>query len=273
MKLRSHLWADLTRSEIAAARDAGALVVIPIGATEQHADHLPVGTDSLTAGRLSLLAAQAAMTPVLVAPTIAVAFSPHHASWPGTLTLSLATLGAVIGDITASIERVGFKRQLLVNGHGGNRAPLSSICLELVAGGREVGFVDYFGPPAAEINAIMTGGRGGVTHAAEAETSLVMALEQDDQDKLAFYRNRVQGLEASAALAQRMGKAPNPVTKAGGWWANLYLDDGPGYNGDPAQGSVEKGERMIAAITAGLADFYAVYSAADLRTGPSTPSL
>ena len=273
MTLRSHLWADLTRSEIAAARDAGALVVIPIGATEQHAEHLPVGTDSLTSGRLSLMAAEACDILVLVAPTISVAFSPHHASWPGTLTLSLPTLRALIGDITASIERVGFKRQLLVNGHGGNRAPLSSICLELVAAGRAVGFVDYFAPPAAELNAIMSGGKGGVTHAAEAETSLVMALEKHDADKLAFYRRQAQGLEASAARAQRLGKAPNPVTRAGGWWANLYLDDGPGYNGDPAQGSVEKGDRMIAAITEKLADFFAIYAAAELKTGPSTPSL
>lgn len=265
MTLRSHLWADLTRSEIAAARDAGALVVIPIGATEQHAEHLPVGTDSLTAGRMSMLAAQVCEHPVLIAPTIPVAFSPHHATWPGTLSLNLATLAAVIGDITASVERAGFKRQLLVNGHGGNRAPLTSICLELVAAGRQVGFVDYFGPPRAELNAIMTGSKGGVTHAGEAETSLVMALEKDDAQKLAFYREQAGGLAPTGSA--------NPISAAGGWWANLYLDDGPGYNGDPAQGSVEKGERMIAAITAKLAEYFALYAKADLRTGARPPSI
>lgn len=268
MKLRSHLWADLTRSEIATARDAGALVVVPVGATEQHADHLPVGTDSLTAARLSLAAAEACAYPVLVAPAVPVGFSPHHASWPGTLTLSLATLGAYLDDVTASIARAGFTRQLLVNGHGGNRAPLMSIVSELVTSGREVGCVDYFAPAAAEINALLKGGSRGVTHAAEAETSLVMALEKDVAGRMAFYRERAGGLPPRP----KTDGDRSAIAAAGAWWPSLFLGDDVGYNGDPAAGSLETGERLIAVIVEKLAAFYAVFATADLDSGIRPPA-
>jgi creatinine amidohydrolase len=267
LTLRSHLWAELTRSEIAAARDAGALVVIPVGATEQHAEHLPVGTDCLTAGRLSLLAAEACGHPVLVAPTVAVAFSPHHAAWPGTLTLSLSTLSAVIGDLTASIARTGFRRQLLVNGHGGNRGPLMAISTELITAGREVGYLDYFAPPATEIASILTGRKGGVTHAGEAETALVMALEKDDAEKLAFYRRKAAGLAPRLEATYWRSEGPNAIAAARAWWPPIYSGDRIGYNGDPGSASVETGERLIAAITARLSTFFADFAAADLRSG------
>src|SRR5882672_9314457 len=54
---RTHEWGTLTRAEIGAARDAGALPVLTVGAVEQHADHLPVDTDSLSAYQIALRAA------------------------------------------------------------------------------------------------------------------------------------------------------------------------------------------------------------------------
>jgi len=271
MSLRSHLWSELTRSEIAAARDAGALVVIPVGATEQHAEHLPVGTDSLTAGRLSLLAAQACSHPVLVAPTLSVAFSPHHASWPGTLTLRLATLSAVLDDVTASVARAGFKRQLLVNGHGGNRGPLTAISTEFITAGREVGYLDYWSPAKGDIAELLTGSKGGVTHSGEAETALVMALEQHDPQKLAFYRDQAAGLQPRAQATYWRSPGPNAIAAAGAWWPPIYHGDDVGYNGDPGAARVETGDRLVAAITGRLAAFFAAFATADLRSGVVPP--
>ena len=274
MQLRSHLWADLTRDEVAAARDAGALVVIPIGATEQHAGHLPTGTDSLATGRISLMAAQECPHPVLVTPTVWAAFSPHHASWPGTLTLRLATLQALLEDITASIARAGFGRQLLVNAHGGNRGPLTAITTELITGGREVGYVDYFAPAMAEVNAMLAGQGRGVTHAGEVETSLVLALERGDPDRLAFLQARAAGLPARSKATHRAsgGGAANPISAAGAWWPPVYPGDDVGYNGDPGSGSVETGERIIAAIVPRLAAFFSDFAAAELRSGNMKPA-
>jgi creatinine amidohydrolase len=268
---RSNLWTDLTRSEIAAARDAGALVVIPIGSTEQHANHLPVGTDSLAATEMSLLAAGAASHPVLVAPTVTVAFSPHHASFPGTITLKLATLSALLEDITASIERAGFKRQLMVNGHGGNRGPLIAISTELITAGREVGYVDYWSPPAADIASILTGERRVVGHACEMETAMVMAMEKHRPERVAFYQQQVENLEPRRESPYWRSSAPNPILEAAAWWPPIYLGDDPGYQGDPRRGSVETGERLIAAITDRLGTFFTRFATADLKSGVVPP--
>lgn len=267
MQLRSHLWADLTRSEIAAARDAGALVVIPVGATEQHAEHLPVGTDTVTSGRLSLMAAEACSVPVLVTPTVFAAFSPHHAAWPGTLTLKLATLSALLEDITASIARAGFRRQLLVNGHGGNRGPLTAISTELVTAGREVGYVDYFAPPRAQVDGILTGGRGGVTHSGEAETALMMSLHQSEPGRAEFYRRRAQDLAPRNKATYWLSDEPNAVAQAGAWWPPIYSAGDIGYNGDPGAATLETGDQLVAAIVEKLAAFFAVFVTAKLRSG------
>ncbi|HQZ12316.1 MAG TPA: creatininase family protein [Devosia sp.] len=267
MQLRSHLWADLTRSEIAEARHAGALVVIPVGATEQHSEHLPVGTDSFTSGAFSLMAAEACDYPVLVTPTVFAAFSPHHASWPGTLTLKLATISALLEDITASIERAGFKRQLMVNGHGGNRGPLTAISTELITAGREVGYVDYFAPPRAEFDTILKGSRGGVTHSGEAETALMMSLHQSIPGRADLYREKAQDRAPRNKATYWLSDAPNAITQAGAWWPPIYAAGDVGYNGDPAAATLETGNQLSAAIVEKLAAFFAAFAAADLRSG------
>src|SRR5687768_13338140 len=96
---RSYIWSELTRGELAAKRDAGALVIVPTGSTEQHADHLPVKTDSFLASAVSELAAQRmTAAEVVVAPVIATGFSPHHQSFAGTISLRLETFLAILAD-------------------------------------------------------------------------------------------------------------------------------------------------------------------------------
>jgi creatinine amidohydrolase len=208
---------------------------------------------------------------VLVVPTISAAFSPHHASWPGTLTLRLATLAALIEDITASIARAGFRRQLLVNGHGGNRGPLIAISTELITAGREVGYLDYWSPAKAEIDAILTGGKRGVTHSAEAETALVMALDGADPERLAFYRARAAGLRPRSGATYWRSPGPNAISAAGAWWPPIYLCDDIGYNGDPAAATPETGARLVETISGRLAGFFAAFATADLVSGFTDP--
>ena len=138
---RTHDWGALTRAEIASAsaRDAGALAVLTVGSCEQHADHLPVDTDTLSAYRVAMLAAERCQHPhVLVLPPPSFGFSPHHRAWPGTISLSLATFTAIVTDVAESLHRTGFDRLLIVNGHGGNVGPLTSACTELVSRGLRV---------------------------------------------------------------------------------------------------------------------------------------
>lgn len=271
MFLRSALWSDLTRDEIAEARDMGALVVVPTGAVEQHGSHLPVGTDMVAVGHLALAAARRAGVPVLVLPTVQVTFSPHHRSWPGTLSLRLETFNAVIADVTASVAHAGFKRQLIINGHGGNRGPLIALTTELITSGREVGYADYWGLAHAAIAGLLQGERKMVGHACEMETALMLTLTAGDAAAQAFITEKAAGLPPLLASPATRGDAGS-IGRGEAWWPPIFGADHAGYEGDPAVATAETGAALVEAITLRLADFYAEFVALDLRSGsqPST---
>src|SRR5262245_2396115 len=112
--------ADLNWMQVAslARRDDRAL--LPIGSTEQHA-YLSLATDSTLAERVALDAARPLGLPVF--PVLAYGLTPYFMSYPGTVTLSDETFTRVVGEILDGIAASGFRRILIVNGHGGN-APL-----------------------------------------------------------------------------------------------------------------------------------------------------
>jgi len=94
-------------------------VVLPIGSTEQHG-YLSLETDNILAERVSAEAAEP--LGVLVLPALAYGLTPSFAAYPGSPTLRLETFVAVLRDLLDSLRGQGFKRFLLVNGHGGNIA-------------------------------------------------------------------------------------------------------------------------------------------------------
>ena len=115
-------------------------------------------------------------TPVVVAPTVWCGLADHHVAFGGTFTITLATYHALLRDLCRSILGAGFRRVVLVNGHGGNIVGLAAISAELT---RELSApmatTTYFMEASEEI-ATFLDDQDGVMHACEAETSMMRTV-------------------------------------------------------------------------------------------------
>lgn len=119
------LLSDLTTAETNAIAADIELVLVPVGAHEQHGPALPVSTDTLTAQILCSLTGALLRPRVAVAPAIPWGVSWHHLGMAGTISLREETLIALVMDIVGSLAGHGFERVVLVNTHGGNNAALA----------------------------------------------------------------------------------------------------------------------------------------------------
>lgn len=117
--------ANLTSPQTGEVWSTCDMVLVPIGAHEQHGPALPVSTDALTAQVMCSLVATLLAGKVAVAPTIPWGVSWHHEGRPGTISLRDDTLVNLVIDICRAVSREGAKRIVLVNTHGGNTAALT----------------------------------------------------------------------------------------------------------------------------------------------------
>ncbi|WP_299738813.1 creatininase family protein [uncultured Roseobacter sp.] len=124
MKVAEMNWRDV---EAAAARDLRC--ILPIGSTEQHAQ-LSVCVDMILAEKVAADAAEPLGIPVF--PVMPFGLAPYFTAYPGTISLRVETLLAVMRDVVASVRRSGFRQVLIVNGHGGNN-PVGALAQELMA--------------------------------------------------------------------------------------------------------------------------------------------
>ena len=118
-KIKNYL-PHMSWPEVQDLRTRTDMVIIPIAALEQHALHLPIGTDYLNGLERAKLVAQ--QTDVLVAPILLPGNSPYHMEFAGTITLSSQTIQQVYFEAAQSLIQHGFTRFLLLNAHGGNQA-------------------------------------------------------------------------------------------------------------------------------------------------------
>lgn len=166
------LWAEMRRGEIEQAGERGCVALVPVGSIEQHGAHLPVDTDISNAFEVSQAVARK-LNHVIVAPPVWWGFSPEWMSFGGTISLRSDTFLHLLGDICDSIARHGFRRIVIVNGHGSN-TPLLSVVVNdfILRNGFPIISVTYWEFAAQEVAKIRRSRLGGMGHAGELETSL-----------------------------------------------------------------------------------------------------
>lgn len=178
-------WSDLRSPEFK-GKLKDFVVLVPLGATEQHGDHLPVKTDAALAEELSNRIDKTCNDFILTLPPLWVGASHHHLDFPGTVSLRVSTYAAVLHDITESLLRQGFRKIVFLNCHGGNVPPINYFMSELQEKGGESDFwvtavtywtMDMHG--AAKPCGMKT---ERLTHACEYETSMILAIDPEHVD-------------------------------------------------------------------------------------------
>ena len=180
-KGRSRSLARLTWPEIDGMNRGNAVLIIPVGATEQHGHHLPVETDSRIVYEIVKRSVDALPEDVcaLYTPAVWFGYSEHHRGFPGLMSVKGDTLKRLVVDLCGRAYQEGFRKILLVNGHGGNVIFLSAACRELYDDlGIKVGLITYWDMIRDEISAHRESPLGGINHACELETSLMLYLDE-----------------------------------------------------------------------------------------------
>jgi creatinine amidohydrolase len=229
---------DLSGPEIGERITDTSIIVLPIGAIEQHGPHLPLAVDHVIAheAAAALVAEHGDAHDLWLLPTLSVSKSNEHAWSPGTLWLSATTMLAVIDDIARSIAATAARRLVFLNGHGGNSSLLNVACREVrLHHGLKTFLVHPFVPadqggesPEAEL--------GMGIHGGHQETSVFMHL-RPELVHLEKARRAVPGALAENRHVKFGGLA------SFGWLSNDFFPEG--HIGDPTTANAVEGKVLF----------------------------
>ena len=235
--------ASRSTRQLADALTDDSLLLLPVGAIEQHGDHLPVDTDTRLVTHLVRRVVEEAgdELDLWLLPPLSVGRSVEHHGTTGTLSLTTTTLLAVLDDLGASIATWPANKLLLVNGHGGNTPVLETAIRDLRL---HHDLLTFLLRPMARL-AVPDGLADGLDlHAGAVETSLMLAVAPETvQLDLA----RADGPPNTDAGHARLGG-----TVGVGW----LMDDvsGSGVVGDPTRADADAGAAMLDAAVALLCE-------------------
>lgn len=205
----------MTWPEAATMAGAGGILVIPVGATEQHGPHLPVTTDTDIA-RAVADGAALRLDHLVVAPAVAYGSSGEHQAFAGTLSIGQEAIELVLVELGRSAG-LHFSRTVFVSSHGGNSSPLGRAIGRLEAEGHRV--------------EAWTPRWGGDLHAGRTETSLMLAIAPDRVEMSRAEPGDRRTADALLPLLRRQG---------------VRAVSGNGVLGDPGGAHAEEGRRLLA---------------------------
>jgi creatinine amidohydrolase len=231
MKLADLAWSD------AEAADTD-LAVLPVGSTEQHGPHAPLGTDTITATNVADTGvetfAETYGGEAVVAPPVPVGVAEEHRDFAGTLWVGEDTFRAYVRDVVGSLAHHGFDRVVVCNGHGGNVAALRGVCARITR------HDDAYAVPFTWFDSVAVKGMG---HGGPAETAFLRYVAPD------------------LVRDDRVDEAREGAAETWGDWVagvNLAYDSAEfadsGVVGDPGEGDAEMGAELLGESADALAD-------------------
>jgi creatinine amidohydrolase len=221
-----------------------AALLLPFGTVEDHGRHLPLNTDNVIVEAICLEVARRAAGEILVMPLVSYGLDEHHMDFPGTVSVAMETLLAYVTDVAISVARHGFTHVLIVNGHGSN-APLAELVARKVV--LETGIICAAMSPNAAIDPTLSeptlsqmrrSAPGGVAHACEYETAMMLHLRPD----LVQMEHAVREI-GQLKLEFFNWDYPEPsVLHWQDWWSRMSES---GVCGDPTVATAEFGRALF----------------------------
>ncbi len=230
-------WQDLTSTELAERVHDRLVCVMVLGAIEQHGPHLPLSTD-LDIGQGLLAAALARLdnkVDVLVLPPLAVSASDEHLSFPGSLSIGAEAAARQVIAVAEAVSRIGLKRLVLFNSHGGNIGWMDQAALDIR---RRLGLlvvkVNYMQmPPPADVLSARELAVG--LHGGQAETAMMLHLHPAK-----VRRDRLDDFPSSADIDSLL----SPTGPASFAWLAEDLN-AEGVTGNAAAATHEQGKLLV----------------------------
>jgi creatinine amidohydrolase len=243
-----HRFADLTRTELRNL-GPGSTAVVPIGSVEQHGPHLPVSTDFTIVSAIAERAAARAgdVVPIVLVPPLPFGFAHHHLPFGGTISIGMSTYSNLLCDMGRSLSATGFRRILLLNGHGGNDSPMREVLDRLAfEDGLDVhaAATSYWTCAAGALAAFAAQVGPIPGHAGSFETSCMLALRPD-----LVRTDLMPAPEAEYQPLARSDLTGGVVRRSGIW------QDSDGRTDDSRSASRQLGEQMLDVITEQVARF------------------
>lgn len=242
---REYRYDALTWQEINEAVVQEKVVVLPVGSTEQHGHHLPLDMDNKGVTEVVMAAAKIAPDKMLVLPTVAYGYTHHVMDFPGTITIEPSTFIRFLLDIARSVAYHGFRRIIVVNGHGSNHHLIDQVSRQVNLQTEALCMcLSYWSLGQEKWNEIRTSGMGGSAHAGELETSLYLHF-----DRSGVREDRVKGdIPEYMALPGADEWYYRDLTLGAGVanimeWTSAFSPTGA--NGLPEHATAEKGEILF----------------------------
>jgi creatinine amidohydrolase len=178
---KKFLWEEHTWPELKAAAAENRVVVLPVGTIEQHGPHLPLSTDCITSREISRCVVEKIPDEAILMPQVYYSFNYHHLDFPGTIDVEGQTIINYVTDIGKSVAHHGFRRILIVNGHGSN-VPFLDIAARNITNQTEsvAALACWWSLADPAVHDIRESEfPGGLAHGCELETSVILHFRPD----------------------------------------------------------------------------------------------